>query len=237
MLTEWGERAARVYDASNADRYRRHDDQLLASEPSMALARWLGRVCESCGRDLTVLDLGCGTGRYFWALVGVRELVGLDASLAMLERARQPYAADQIRIERTTLVHGDVIAARFESRRFDLVYSIGVLAEYTPLNGGVVASVARWLKPGGRFAFTAVRPDSPTVRLTVRRRLGRTLAQRMPGPIARACRRRLLSGGLYADDAWIREVLVPNFEIESLDDFQSESHIHGLCVARRVGLS
>ena len=237
MLTGWGERASRVYDASNAERYRQHDDQLPASAPSMALARWLGRVCESCGRDLTVLDLGCGTGRYFWALVGVRELVGLDASLAMLERARQPYAAQRIRIEQTTLVHGDVITADFESRRFDLVYSIGVLAEYTPLTAGVVARVARWLKPGGRFAFTAVRPDSPTVRLTVRRRFARTIARRVPGPLGRACRRRLLSGGLYADDAWIGEVLAPSFEIESLADFQSESHIHGLCVARRVGLS
>ena len=235
VLTKWGERASRVYNASNAERYRRHDDQLPDSAPSMALAAWLARVCHSCGHDLTVLDLGCGTGRYFWALEGVRELVGLDASPAMLERARQPYAGQQIRIKQISLVHGDVITAAFEPSRFDLVYSIGVLAEYTPLNEAVVTRIARWLKPGGRFAFTAVRPDSPTIRLTARRRIGRTLGRWIPGPAGRACRRRLMSGGLYADDAWIRDVLTPGFEIESLNDFQSESHIHSLCVARRIG--
>jgi SAM-dependent methyltransferase len=235
VLTEWGRRASRVYDATNAERYRQHDDQLPESAPSMALAAWLARVCRTCGRDLAVLDVGCGTGRYFWALEGVRELVGLDASSAMLERARQPYAARQICVPQITLVHGDVATATFESARFDLVYSIGVLAEYTPLTEAVVARIAEWLKPGGRFAFTAVRPDSPTVRLTMRRRIGRSLARWAQGPIARACRRRLLSGGLYADDAWIREILARNFEIESLNDFQSESHVHGLCVARRLG--
>jgi len=233
-LTEWGERAARVYDAPSAERYRQHDDELRLSSPSMALAAWLAAACKACGTDLSVLDLGCGTGRYFWALEGVRELVGLDASPAMLERARRPYAAGQVRIPQITLLHGDIATVTFTESRFDLVYSIGVLAEYTPLTKAVVTRVASWLKPGGRFGFTAVRPDSPTIRLTIRRRIGRSLAW-LQGPIGRACRRRLLSGGLYADDEWIREILAPHFEIESLEDFQSESHVHGLCVARRLG--
>ena len=47
---------------------------------------------------IDALDLGCGTGRYFCALRGVRTLVGLDASAAMLERARHPMHEDQITI-------------------------------------------------------------------------------------------------------------------------------------------
>ena len=46
---------------------------------------------------------------------------------------------------------------------FDLVYSIGVLAEHVPLDAAIVERVWRWLKPDGRFAFTTVDPESPDV--------------------------------------------------------------------------
>ena len=235
-LTAWGTRAARVYDDLSADRYRDHDNHLPDSAPSMALASFLSSTCARCGSDLTVLDVGCGTGRYFWALGGVRTLVGLDASPAMLARAHAPYAADRIRIHEITLIHGDLLTVQLEHGRFDLVYSIGVLAEYTPLTAQVVDRIANWLKPGGRFAFSAVRPDSPTVPRTLKRRLGRGVARWAPGPLSRAARRRLLSGGLYADAERIRELLSPRFAIESLEDFQSESHLHHLCVARLTGV-
>ncbi len=232
-MTDWGARAAGLYDDAYAGRYRQHDDELAGSAPSMALAAWLGAVCERCGRDLSVLDLGCGTGRYFWALQGVADLVGLDASPAMLARARHPHFANRVTAARTTLVEGDLLTVTFEPGRFDLVYSIGVLAEHAPLTPEVVALVARWLKPAGRFAFTSVRPDSPSVPKTLGRRVGTALAPVLRGKARRVVRDRLMSGGLYADEVRVRELLAGAFVVESLEPFESEAHLHCLCVARR----
>ena len=42
-----------------------------------------------------------------------------------------------------------------------------------------------------------------------------------------------MSGGMYADETRIQEVLTPMFAIESLERFVSEAHLHCLCVARK----
>jgi len=47
-------------------------------------------------------------------------------------------------------------------------------------------------------------------------------------------RRRLLAGGLYADEERVRELLRPRFAVESLERIESEAHLHCLCVARKV---
>jgi 2-polyprenyl-3-methyl-5-hydroxy-6-metoxy-1,4-benzoquinol methylase len=122
----------------------------------------------------------------------------------------------------------------FGAERFDLVYSIGVLAEHVPLRPALVASVARWLRPGGRFAFSTVHPDSASVPRTLARRLGSSVTALLPAPAKRAVRERLLAGGLYADEARVRELLTGSFAIESLERMESEAHLHCLCVGRKV---
>lgn len=225
---------SRVYDAAYAERYRRHDDAVADRSPSRALAAWLGDVCDACGRNLTVVDLGCGTGRYFWALRNVATLIGVDGSAAMLAQARRPYGGDRMRVGRLLLVEADLTACAFTPARLDLVYAIGVLAEHAPFTAAVVAAIAEWLKPGGRFAFTTVRPDSPSVPRTLGRRLAEWVAPVAPGPVRGAIRRRLLSGGFYADEARVRELLSRAFEIESIEPFTSEAHLHCRVVARRT---
>src|SRR5213075_1721927 len=110
-----------------------------------------------------VLDLGCGTGRYFSALTNVRSIVGIDASSAMLSEARRPMHEDRVPTNDVALVDGDFLTYEFGADRFDFVYSVGVLAEHTPLDASLVGRVARWLRPGGRFAFTTVHPESPSI--------------------------------------------------------------------------
>jgi len=230
---DWGGRASGLYDARYARRYRAHDDGLSTSETGRLFPEWLRRVCGTFVPPIDVLDLGCGTGRYFWVVTGARSLVGLDASAAMLEEARHPNRQERITAP-VTLVHGDLFSHDFGDGRFDLVYSIGVLAEHSPLNERVVAKVTRWLKRGGRFAFTTVHPESSSVPLTLRRRLGRLLLPISVPPVRRRLRRRLYSGGMYADEEHIRELLAPSLAIESLDRAQSEAHLHCLCVARKA---
>ena len=232
-ISPWRAKASTLYDSAYARRYRAHDDEFESSEPCRRFASWLGDVCSSFTPPIDVLDLGCGTGRYFWALRGVRDLIGIDASPAMLAEAKRPYKADRITAATITLVEGDLFGYDFAAARFDLVYSIGVLAEHVPFDEAVVAHVSRWLRPNGRFAFTTVHPESPSIPQTVKRRAGRVLAAVAPQPLQQRLRRRLLSGGLYADEDRIEQLIANTFTIESLRRFESEAHLHCWCVARR----
>jgi len=108
-----------------------------------------------------------------------------------------------------------------------------VLAEHTPFDARIVANVDRWLRPGGRFAFTTVHPDSASIPKTFARRAGTALSTGAPGLLRRWLRSRLTAGGQYADEALIRERLGDRFTIESMTRLESEAHLHCLCVARK----
>jgi SAM-dependent methyltransferase len=231
--SRWADRAATLYDDGYAKRYRHRDGELEDLPSHRELLSWLGDVCDRFERPIDVLDLGCGTGRYFWGLRRVVSLVGLDASTAMLDEARHPVHGDRLKDVAITLVKGDLMTHVFPPAGFDLVYSIGVVAEHVPLDRTLVRRVAAWLKPGGRFAFTTVHPASPSVPRTPQRRAAAAALAVLPAPMTSALHRRFVNGGLYADERWVAHVLAPTLAIESLDRFQSDVHLHTRCVARK----
>ena len=233
-VTEWGRKAADLYATDYARRYRKHDEELSNVEAYRAFCDWLRDICGQFHKSIDVLDLGCGTGRYFSALMNVNELVGLDASGPMLAEAANPVDADRITARTIQLVEGDVLTHSFQPDSFDLVYSIGVLAEHTPFDVRVVHNVATWLRPGGRFAFTTVHPDSSSIPRTLARRLGRAILPVAPAPVRRWLRTKLTAGGQYADEALIAERLGTELSIESISRLESEAHLHCLCVARKA---
>jgi len=100
-----------------------------------------------------------------------------------------------------------------------------------------VARVKRWLKPGGRFAFTTVHPLSFSVPRTLKRRIGERLlrwAAVAPSALRRGLRARLMSDGLYADEERVRDVLAAaDLAVESIEPFESDVHLHVLAVARK----
>ena len=223
-----------LYDQDYARRYRDHDNELDDCRPYEELVAWLRDLSARMQPGFDALDLGCGTGRYFWALDGAGELTGLDDSAPMLEQAATPVHADRVTAERVSLVHGDLARHDFAPGSFDLVYSIGVLAEHVPLDAAIVDRVGRWLRPRGRFAFTTVHPESPSVPQTPLRRVARGVAQLVPPSLDAPLRERLLARGLYADERRVRELLAPSFEVETLERFESEAHLHCRCVARKL---
>jgi SAM-dependent methyltransferase len=233
--TEWGRRASELYRPEYARAYRAHDDELVNADAYDVFAGWIAAVCRGFEQPIDVLDLGCGTGRYFSVLTNVRSLVGIDVSQAMLDEGRNPVNAPRIAIDRIELVAGDFLTHDFGVAQFDLVYSIGVLAEHSPLDERVVQRAARWLRPGGRFAFSTVHPASASIPRTAGRAIGTALLPWTRGGLRARLRQRLLSNGLYADEERIQDLLTPAFSIESMERRHSEAHLHALCVARKVG--
>jgi SAM-dependent methyltransferase len=233
-VTEWGQKAADLYATDYARRYREHDEQLADVDAYLAFCRWLHDLCRRFDRPIDALDLGCGTGRYFCALTNINRLVGLDASGPMLAEAAHPHHADRITARSVQLVEGDALTHEFASASFDLIYSIGVLAEHTPFDARIVENAARWLRRGGRFAFTTVHPESTSIPRTLPRAIGAALAPISPWPIRRWLRTKLTAHGQYADEMLIAERMAGLFVIESLTRAQSESHLHCWCVARKA---
>jgi len=232
VRTRWGARAAAVYTDEYAERYRAHDEKVQSGEAALRLGAWLRAICDRFTGPIDVLDLGCGTGRYFHTLAHVRRLVGIDVSAPMLERARRPVGVVSIPADRLTLIEGDFLKHEFSDGAFDLVYSIGVLGEHSPFDEAIASRVKRWLRPGGRFAFTTVHPMSFSVPRTMSRRLGELLLPVAPGPLRRRLRARLMSGGLYADEQRVAEVLDGvDLDVESIEPFRSDVHLHVLAVA------
>jgi SAM-dependent methyltransferase len=234
-VTDWGRKAADLYATDYARRYRQHDEELSHVEAYHAFCEWLRDICGRFRGPIDVLDLGCGTGRYFAALRNVNALVGLDASGPMLAEAANPVGADHITAKTIELVLGDALTHDFAPGSFDLIYSIGVLAEHTPFDGRIVENAARWLRPGGRFAFTTVHPDSSSIPKTLGRTLGWAALPISPAPVRRWLRERLTAGGQYADERLIVERLGQRLSIESMARLKSEAHLHCLCVAQKAG--
>jgi SAM-dependent methyltransferase len=228
--TRWGARAAELYGDAYARRYRGHDDAIRDGELVTRFGTWLGGICDRFGHEIEVLDLGCGTGRYFHALRHVRRLVGIDVARPMLDEARCPVGVPASGAE---LIEGDFLSYDFSAAQFDFVYSIGVLAEHSPFDENIANRVRGWLRPGGRFAFTAVHPLSFSVPRTLKRRLAESMLPVATGALRRGLRARLMRDGLYADEERLRDVLhATGFVVESLEEYQSDVHRHTMVVAR-----
>lgn len=106
-------------------------------------------------RGGTVLDLGCGRGVPLAEMLvgeGFR-IAGVDASPTMIGafRARFPEAPAE---------QGSVEDSRFFGRRFDGVIAWGLIFLLAgEAQAEVLRRVASALEPGGRFLFTAPRPE------------------------------------------------------------------------------
>jgi trans-aconitate 2-methyltransferase len=90
-----------------------------------------------------ILDIGCGTGQLTAEIArSGAQVVGLDKSADMLADAHKNYPA-------LTFVQGDASAFELPSP-FDAVFSNAAL-HWVKDAGGAVSSIARALRPGGRF--------------------------------------------------------------------------------------
>ncbi len=123
---------------SHFDRHASEFDRLYVPQHQSSIARWLNRTFHTdiVGRfqfamkqvaefdAKSVLDIGCGSGRYLAALaeIGVPHLVGIDLSSEMLTLARQDPILQQLADLR--LIHGEFLHESF-GETFDVVIAMG----------------------------------------------------------------------------------------------------------------
>ena len=101
-----------------------------------------------------VVDLGCGFGWFcrFAREAGAAEMLGLDVSANMLQRARETTLDTAV-----TYRQADLETLELPAGSFDVAYS-SLTLHYLEHLDRLFATVHRALGPGGRFVFSAEHP-------------------------------------------------------------------------------
>ncbi|WP_217913156.1 class I SAM-dependent methyltransferase [Miltoncostaea marina] len=144
------------------------------------------------GPGTELLDVGCGTGNVAIqaAQAGAR-VTGVDLAPEMLARARAQAEAAGVEV---AWVEGDAEDLPVADRSVDaVVSSFGCM--FAPRHEVAAAEIARVLRPGGRMAVAAWRPDGAIAAFM---RVG---AAHMPPPPASAS-----PPVLWGDEAHVREI-------------------------------
>lgn len=230
---------AQSYDR-NADRYRRDDEIEARSENHQRLGGNLRRICRSFSYPVRVLELGCGTGRYFHWLDNTALLVGTDISPEMLRQAQHPVHASEMTAKEIRLLRSNLYETNFDPGSFDFVYSLGVFGYGAAMTAELCGKIARWLKPGGRLYFDALEQSKSGRIQTIKQSIKSAVRPLLPSSIQQSINKR-------------KESMIPVFnhtraEIERLmtiagfDDFLISSNtchsplwsgLHVECAARK----
>ncbi len=142
------------YDETGARYYRESEEKSIQFGSRKHYCGILKDVSASFERPISVLDVGCGTGRYFHCLQNVERLLGLDISQSMLDQAMNPVKKDEIRIGEISLSRADIFEVSLPPGSYDLIFSIGVLGEDAPFDLPLCNKLHSLLAPRGRLFIT-----------------------------------------------------------------------------------
>jgi len=143
-----------VFDGS-ADTFDRHLVQELQYDTPQRLVDMLAQFASPAPDSCSILDLGCGTGLVGAAIFPyARQLVGVDLSPKMLEKARQRNIYQ--RLEQSELL---AMMEREAAASYDVLTSADVFI-YIGMLEGVFEQAKRLLKPDAYFAFSVESLDA-----------------------------------------------------------------------------
>ena len=106
--------------------------------------------------SLTVLDVGCGTGRFsrHFASSGA-DVLAIDISDEMLEIAEREAKKSGTEIE---FIHGDILTANLGQERFDLIFS-SLAVTHVPDLTALFTKFKICLRAGGKVVVSDVHPS------------------------------------------------------------------------------
>jgi SAM-dependent methyltransferase len=194
-----------VHDQSSSAKYRESDELEIAGESHKRICNILAAISRSFGYRISVLDLGCGTGRYFHCLQHVDRLIGIDIALNMLKYAHNPVRSDKVSINHIDLICADIFDIPVKCDLFDFIYSVGVLGEISPFDLYICNKLFSLLKPGGKFFFTVVDVYSKLERMSLKRRIAERVCPLLPSMWKGKLRERLKT--FYMTDRELRGIL------------------------------
>ena len=154
----------KLYNKNYSQVYRFNDENIKNFDSYYKLKDFILYYFEKTLKDLKkdkldVLDLGCGTGRYFHIFNGelINRFVGIDISQSMIEIAKNnPPFKNEINIKNIELINNDFMKIE-NIGKFDFIYSIGVLGEHIPFHQKIINKISNeFINDGGRFVFTTV---------------------------------------------------------------------------------
>lgn len=152
-------------------KYRQDDEIEVTTANHRRLGHILKQICRWFPHPINILDVGCGTGRYFHCLQNVERLVGLDISSDMLTAAANPVLKDKVSATRIELVCGNAHVKSFPPGSFHFIYSLGMFGHACPVTVEICNRFYEWLKPGGKLFFNVVDADGLPLCHRARRRL------------------------------------------------------------------
>ncbi len=136
-----------------ADSFDEHLQRLEYRAPELLASAVAAGVGKPNG-SLQVLDAGCGTGLCGpWLRPYARQLIGVDLSPRMIERARTRGDYDELAVAELTAFLAERTAV------YDLIVSADTLVYFGQLEPVLTAAAAA-LRPGGWLAFTVERLEN-----------------------------------------------------------------------------
>jgi SAM-dependent methyltransferase len=201
-------------------RYRRDDEIEVTTENHRRIHTQLRQICSSFPHPISVLDVGCGTGRYFHCLANVRQLTGIDISDDMLSAAKDPVRGEQLSIPNITLARANAYTTDFPAGSFHFIYSLGMFGNGCPVTTEICNKFYQWLVPGGKLLFNTVDLAGLPLSYRIRRKVRGIIYPMLPGRYRnildeRAARQPFFGLSRRGLKRILHESRFPQFEINS----------------------
>jgi len=165
------EKAKLLYNQSYSKAYRTSDNTAITSENHVRMCNILQSLTTSFDHEISVLDIGCGSGRYFHCIKNAKTLTGIDVSPYMIDEAKNPVKQNEVTISDIDLRCGNIFDIQLSENSFDFVYSLGVLGEHSSFDSFLCDKVHKLLKHNGVFFFTVVDINSILQRKGFKRKI------------------------------------------------------------------
>jgi len=216
---------AESYYSNAAAGYRSTDEAAKDDVSHAGKCKIIHDLTGRFGKPIRMLDLGCGTGRYFHCVKNVEWIVGVDPSHQMLEHARNPVDGKHSKV---TLVRSTLHEVAFAPASFDLVICVGVLTYWCPVDEFVMRRVSAMLRDGGGFFFTVREPRRDPA--TLKQRAATLLRPVLFGAPRRYVESRVTDFGVTEEQ--VRSLAEPFFRSIEIDRWLSTTGRMDLhCVA------